>query len=68
MRSRPIMPSFAALTILSVGKNAFVMVEEIRRQFKEIPGLIEGKVKPDSNRCVDIATTGALKECCCRAS
>ena len=55
-------PLFAALTILSVGKNAFVMVEEIRRQFKEIPGLIEGKVKPDSNRCVDIATTGALKE------
>jgi K(+)-stimulated pyrophosphate-energized sodium pump len=55
-------PLFAALTILSVGKNAFVMVEEIRRQFREIPGLIEGKVKPDSDRCVDIATKGALKE------
>ncbi|HHY44507.1 MAG TPA: sodium-translocating pyrophosphatase [Firmicutes bacterium] len=55
-------PLFAALTILSVGKNAFIMVEEIRRQFREIPGLIEGKVKPDSDRCVDIATKGALKE------
>lgn len=55
-------PLFAALTILSVGKNAFMMVEEIRRQFREIPGLIEGKVKPDSDRCVDIATQGALKE------
>ncbi len=55
-------PLFSALTILSVSRNAFNMVEEIRRQFKEIPGLLEGKVKPDSDRCVDIATTGALKE------
>ena len=55
-------PFFAALTMLSVGRNAFKMVEEIRRQFAEIPGLIEGKVKPDSNRCVDIATQGALRE------
>jgi K(+)-stimulated pyrophosphate-energized sodium pump len=55
-------PFFSALTILSVSRNAFKMVEEIRRQFKEIPGLIEGKAKPDSSRCVDIATTGALKE------
>lgn len=55
-------PVFSALTILSVGKNAFVMVEEIRRQFKEIPGLLQGKVKPDSSLCVGIATRGALKE------
>ena len=55
-------PVFSALTILSVGKNAFVMVEEIRRQFKEIPGLLQGKVKPDSKLCVDIAAKGALKE------
>ncbi len=54
-------PLFSALLILSVGKNAFVMVEEIRRQFREIPGLLEGKVKPDSNKCVDIASKGALK-------
>jgi K(+)-stimulated pyrophosphate-energized sodium pump len=55
-------PVFSALTILSVGKNAFIMVEEIRRQFRETKGLLEGKVKPDSNRCVDIATRGALRE------
>jgi len=55
---------FSALVMLSVGKNAFRMIEEIRRQFREIPGLIEGKegVKPDYNSCIDIATKGALKE------
>ncbi|MDP2874257.1 MAG: sodium/proton-translocating pyrophosphatase, partial [bacterium] len=55
-------PVFSALTILSVGKNAFAMVNEIRRQFAEIPGLMAGLVKPDSYRCVDIASKGALKE------
>jgi K(+)-stimulated pyrophosphate-energized sodium pump len=55
-------PLFSALTILSVGRNAFAMVEEIRRQFREIPGLIEGTAKPDSKRCVDLAARGALKE------
>jgi len=55
-------PLFSALTILSVGKNAFRMIEEIRRQFKDVPGLIEGKARPDYARCVDIATKGALKE------
>lgn len=55
-------PFFSALTILAVGRNAFLMVEEIRRQFRETPGLVEGNVKPDSNRCIDIATRGALKE------
>jgi len=55
-------PLLSALLILAVGKNAFRMVEEVRRQFKEIPGLMEGKAKPDYARCVDIATKGALKE------
>jgi K(+)-stimulated pyrophosphate-energized sodium pump len=55
-------PLFSALLMLSVSRNAFLMVEEIRRQFREIPGLLEGKVSPDSSRCVDIATRGALKE------
>ena len=52
----------AALTISSVGKAAFKMVEEIRRQFREIPGLMEGTGTPDSARCVDISTQAALKE------
>ncbi|MFQ6671829.1 MAG: sodium-translocating pyrophosphatase, partial [Candidatus Tectimicrobiota bacterium] len=52
----------AALTMTSVGKAAFKMVHEIRRQFREIPGLMEGKAKPDSARCVDISTTAALRE------
>lgn len=53
---------FSALVILAVGRNAFKMVEEVRRQFREIPGLMKGKAKPDYARCVDIATKGALKE------
>ncbi|MEW5725464.1 MAG: sodium-translocating pyrophosphatase [Thermodesulfobacteriota bacterium] len=54
----------AALTMTSVGKAAFQMVEEIRRQFREIPGLLEGKegVKPDPATCVSIATASAIKE------
>jgi len=55
-------PFLSALMILGVGKNAFRMVKEIRRQFKQIPGLIKGKAKPDYARCVDIATKGALRE------
>ena len=55
-------PVISALLILAVDKNAYRMVEEVRRQFKEIPGLMEGKSKPDYKRCVDIATKGALKE------
>ncbi len=55
-------PVLSALLILAVGKNAFRMIEEIRRQFKEIPGLMEGKAKPDYAKCVDIAAKGALKE------
>lgn len=53
---------FCAYTMLAVGKAAFSVVEEVRRQFKEIPGLMEGKVMPDSAKCVDITTKGALKE------
>ena len=52
----------ASLTMTAVGRAAFKMVHEVRRQFKEIPGLMEGKAKPDSARCVAIATTGALQE------
>ena len=53
---------FAALTMRAVGRAAFSMVEEVRRQFREIPGLMEGKAKPDPEKCVDIATRGALRE------
>ncbi|MEE3346957.1 MAG: sodium-translocating pyrophosphatase [Nitrospinota bacterium] len=52
----------AALTMTSVGEAAMTMVEEIRRQFREIPGLMEGTAKPDSARCIDISTQAALKE------
>jgi len=54
----------AALTMTSVGKAAYSIVEEIRRQFREIPGLLEGKegVKGDSSTCVSIATNSALRE------
>ena len=52
----------AAMTMNSVGKAAFQMVEEVRRQFREIPGLMEGTAKPDTRRCVDISASAALKE------
>jgi len=51
----------ASRTMLAVGAAAFDMVNEIRRQFREIPGLLEGKAKPDPATCVDIATKGALR-------
>jgi K(+)-stimulated pyrophosphate-energized sodium pump len=53
---------FSAMTMKSVGDAAKDMVEEVRRQFREIPGLMEGKNKPDYKRCVDISTTAALRE------
>ncbi|MFA6215654.1 MAG: sodium-translocating pyrophosphatase [Patescibacteria group bacterium] len=53
---------FAALTMKSVGKAAMQMVTEVRRQFKEIPGLMEGTAKPDHKRCIAISTQAALKE------
>ncbi len=54
--------AIAYLTLGAVGKIAGKMVEEIRRQFREIPGLLEGKAEADSERCVDIVTRGALKQ------
>ena len=51
----------ASITMTAVGEAAFDMINEIRRQFREIPGLLEGNAEPDTARCVDIATTAALK-------
>jgi K(+)-stimulated pyrophosphate-energized sodium pump len=51
----------ASITMTAVGDAAFDMINEIRRQFREIPGLLEGKAEPDTARCVDIATTAALR-------
>ncbi len=51
-----------SMTMMSVGRAAGAMVEEIRRQFREIPGLLEGTGKPDTVRCVEISTNAALKE------
>jgi K(+)-stimulated pyrophosphate-energized sodium pump len=58
-----VMPFFiGAQTMTAVGRAAQGMVEEVRRQFREIPGLLEGTAKPDSARCVDISTRAALRE------
>ena len=53
---------FSAFTMQSVGKAAFEMIEEVRRQFRTIPGIMEGTGKPDYKKCVEISTTAALKE------
>jgi K(+)-stimulated pyrophosphate-energized sodium pump len=52
----------SSITMTAVGDAAFEMINEIRRQFKEIKGLMEGKADPDSEKCVEIATTAALKK------
>ena len=52
----------ASITMTAVGDAAFEMIKEIRRQFREIEGLLEGKAEPDTAQCVDIATTAALKK------
>ncbi|HEX6938384.1 MAG TPA: sodium-translocating pyrophosphatase [Longimicrobiales bacterium] len=58
-----VLPFFlAALTMTAVGRAAAGMVAEVRRQFREIPGLMEGTARPDSARCVDISTRAALRE------
>lgn len=53
---------YGALTMESVGRAAHEMVEEVRRQFKEIPGIMEGKATPEYATCIDISTTAALRE------
>ena len=53
---------FSAMTMNSVGKAANQMIEEVRRQFHEFPGIMEGTQKPDYAKCVDISTSAALKE------
>lgn len=53
---------FSAMTMDAVGKAAFSMIEEVRRQFKEIPGIMEGKATPHYATCVDISTRAALRE------
>ncbi|MCH8329484.1 MAG: sodium-translocating pyrophosphatase [Nanoarchaeota archaeon] len=53
---------FAALLMKSVGKAATSIINEVRRQFKQIKGLMQGKAKPDYNKCIDISTKSALRE------
>ena len=53
---------FSAMTMESVSKAAYEMIEEVRHQFRNIPGILEGKAKPDYTRCVAISTTAALKQ------
>jgi K(+)-stimulated pyrophosphate-energized sodium pump len=52
---------FSAMAMSAVGEAAMEMIEEVRRQFREIEGLLEGKAKPDTARCVDISTKAAIK-------
>ena len=53
---------FSSLAMRAVGRSAMDMIEEVRRQFREIPGLLEGKADPDPARCVDISTKAAIRE------
>ncbi len=53
---------FSSFAMKAVGEAAFEMIEEVRRQFREIKGLLEGKARPDYARCVDIATAAAIKK------
>ena len=53
---------FSSLAISAVGRAAMAMVQEVRRQFKEIPGILEGKAEPEYEKCVDISTSASLRE------
>jgi K(+)-stimulated pyrophosphate-energized sodium pump len=53
---------FSAMAILAVGRTSGQMVDEVRRQFEDIPGLVDGKANPDYAKCVDVSTRNALKE------
>jgi len=53
---------FCALTLNAVGKTSFSIINEVRRQFREIKGLMEGTAKPEYSKCVDICTTSAIKQ------
>ncbi len=53
---------FSSFAMAAVGKAAFSMIEEVRHQFKNIPGLMEGKAKADFRRCVDISTAAAIRQ------
>ena len=53
---------FSAMTIQAVGRAASKMIDEVRRQFKEVPGILEGTGRPEYEKCIDISTTASLKE------
>ena len=53
---------FSSMTMRAVGRAAFTIINEVRRQFREIPGIMDGTGRPDYARCVDISTRGALRE------